>query len=298
MPHVIPNPLDNTLLVQGTPQEWEQIRNLLRQLDVAPRQVLIDAKIYELDLSGAFESGIEVFLEKRGSNAAGFSRALNVASSSGLVASGGALVLRSSELLAAISLAENQNKSRVIASPSIIATDSVPAIMNVGQTVPVLTSTGIAVTGSSFQSISSVQTGTTLNVLARVNSSGIITMVINQEVSNPSSTTASSSGSNIDSPSFSTRHFTTQVTVQDGETVAIGGFIQETKSEQTQGIPLLDRVPLIGPLFGSKSYSKARTELVVFMTPRVIYDASQISDATDEIKSHLKKLQKDIQKGQ
>ncbi len=298
MPHVIPNPFDNTLLVQGTPQEWEQIRNLLRQLDVAPRQVLIDAKIYELDLSGAFASGIEAFLEKKDSGGAGWSRTLNVVSNgAGVVASGGALVLRNSELMAAISLAESQNKSRVIASPSIIATDSIPAIMNVGQTVPVLNSTGIAVTGSSFQSVSQQQTGTTLSVLARVNSSGIITLVINQNVSSPVQTTAATSGSNIDSPSFSTRNFTTQVTVQDGDTIAIGGFIQETKSEATNGIPLLDRIPGVGALFGSKSYSKARTELVVFMTPRVIYDTSQISDATDEIRNSLKKLQKDIRKG-
>jgi general secretion pathway protein D len=298
MPHVIPNPFDNTLLVQGTPQEWEQIRNLLRQLDVAPRQVLIDAKIYELDLTGAFASGVEAFLEKKDSGGAGWSRALNVVSNgAGVVASGGALVLRNSELMAAISLAESENKSRVIASPSIIATDSIPAIMNVGQTVPVLNSTGIAVTGSSFQSVSQQQTGTTLSVVARVNSSGIITLVINQNVSSPVQTQAATQGSNIDSPSFSTRNFSTQVTVQDGDTVAIGGFIQETKSEATNGIPVLDRVPLIGPLFGSKSYSKARTELVVFMTPRVIYDTSQISDATDEIRNSLKKLQKDIRKG-
>src|SRR5207302_7450875 len=65
IPHVIPNPFDNTLLIQGTPQEYEQITNLLRQLDIAPRQVLIDAKIYEVDLSGAFSAGVTAFLEKK-----------------------------------------------------------------------------------------------------------------------------------------------------------------------------------------------------------------------------------------
>ena len=62
---MIPNPFDNTLLVQGTPQEWEQINSLLRQLDVPPRQVLIDAKIYELDLTGAFSAGVQSYLEKK-----------------------------------------------------------------------------------------------------------------------------------------------------------------------------------------------------------------------------------------
>jgi general secretion pathway protein D len=296
MPHVIPNPFDNTLLVQGTPQEWEQIRNLLRQLDVAPRQVLIDAKIYEVDLTDAFSSGVEAFLEKAGTGGGGLSRTLNVVSSGGLVASAGALVLRSHELLAAVSLAEARSLSRVVSSPSIIATDSIPAIMNVGQTVPVLTSSGLAVTGASFNSIGSASTGTTLAVLARVNSSGVVTLVISQDVSQPSQTTPTTSGSSIDSPSFSTRHFTTQVTVQDGDTIAIGGAISESKTDAIQGIPVISRIPLLGNLFSSHSISKARTELVVFMTPRVIYDATQVTDASDEIRDRLKKLQKDISK--
>jgi general secretion pathway protein D len=297
-PHVIPNPFDNTLLIQGTAQEWDQIRNLLRQLDVAPRQVLIDAKIYEVDLTDAFASGVEAFLEKAGSGGGGgLSRVLNVVSNGGVTASAGALVLRSHELLAAVSLAEGRSLSRVVSSPSIIATDSIPAVMNVGQTVPVLTSSGVAVTGSAFNSIGSASTGTTLSVLARVNSSGVVTLVINQDVSAPSQTTPATSGSSIDSPSFSTRHFTTQVTVQDGDTIAIGGAISESRADATQGIPLLSRIPLLGSLFGSRSISKSRTELVVFMTPRVIYDTTQVNDASDEIRNNLKKLQKDISKG-
>jgi general secretion pathway protein D len=288
IPHVIPNPFDNTLLVQGTPQEWEQISNLVRQLDVPPRQVLIDAKIYELDLTGAFSSGVEAYVDQ--ANTGPFSRALNIASNGGLSLSVGALVLKGKELLTAVSLAESKNQSKVIASPSIIATDSVPAVMNVGQSVPVLTSSGVAVTGSSFNSVSNQSTGTTLAITARVNSSGVVTMIIDQEVSQPSANTTSS----IDSPSFSTRAFSTQVTVRDGDTIAIGGFIQDTKTLTEQGIPIIQHIPILGALFGSKSYSDARTELIVFLTPRVIYDTNQVQDATDELKSNLQKLQKVI----
>jgi len=124
--------------------------------------------------------------------------------------------------------------------------------------------------------------------MARVNSSGVVTMTINQQVSEPEGNTTS----NIDSPSFSTRTFGTQVTVQDGDTIAIGGFIQETKTEDSTGVPLLHRIPLLGAAFGSKSNSKSRTELIIFLTPRVIYDTNQIQDATDEIKSNLKRVQK------
>jgi len=287
IPHVIPNPFDNTLLVQGTPQEWEQINSLLRQLDVPPRQVLIDAKIYELDLTGAFSAGVQSYLDKKDTGSV--SRALNIAAGgSGLTLSTGALVLRSSELLGVLNLAESTHNARVISSPSIIATDSIPAIMNVGQDVPVLTSSGVAVTGSSFNSVSSRSTGVTLNVLARVNSSGVVTLVVDQDVSEPEG----NSTSTIDSPSFSRRSFTTQVTVQDGDTIAIGGFIGETRVNDSTGVPLLHRIPLLGAAFGSKSVSKSRTELIIFLTPRVIYDTNQIQEATDEIKSSLKRIQK------
>jgi general secretion pathway protein D len=80
--------------------------------------------------------------------------------------------------------------------------------------------------------------------------------------------------------------------VQDGDTVAIGGFIQETYGITSSGVPFLHRIPILGAAFGSKSISKARTELIVFLTPRVIYDTNQITDATDEIKSSLKHIQK------
>jgi general secretion pathway protein D len=286
-PHVVPNPFDNTLLVQGTPQEWEQINSLLRQLDVPPRQVLIDAKIYELDLTGAFSAGVQSYLDAKDTGPV--SRVLNAAAGgNGLALSVGALVLKSHELLGVLNLAESTHQARVISSPSIIATDSIPAVMNVGQDVPVLTSAGVAVTGSSFNSVSSRSTGVTLNITARVNSSGVVTMQVDQDVSEPQGNTSS----NIDSPSFSQRSFHTQVTIQDGDTIAVGGFIGESRVNDSTGVPFLHRIPILGAAFGSKSISKSRTELIVFITPRVIYDTNQIQEATDEIKGSLKRIQK------
>ena len=100
------------------------------------------------------------------------------------------------------------------------------------------------------------------------------------------------SSSAIQSPSFSQKAVSTQVTVQDGDTIAIGGIIQETNTEASSGIPVLHKIPVVGTLFGSKSFSKERTELVIFLTPRVIYDTNQIGEATQELKDRMKKLQK------
>ena len=88
------------------------------------------------------------------------------------------------------------------------------------------------------------------------------------------------------------RSFQTQITVQDGDTVAIGGIIQESNLQSSAGVPFLHKLPGIGALFGAQSYTKSRTELVVFLTPRVIYDTNQMVEASDEIRSNMKKIQK------
>ncbi len=290
MPTIIPNPFDNTLIIRATPQDYEQILGLLRQLDVAPRQVLVDAKIYEVELTGAFSAGVSAFLEKKDTG----SRVLNATSSAaGLTLNAGALVLRSHELLAAVTAAQANTHARIISAPSIIATDSIPAMLNVGEDVPVLTATavtGVQQSGNSLFSntVSNRSTGVTLNILARVNSSGIVTMVVNQNVSSPQPPSAGG----IQSPSFQNRQFQTQLTVQDGDTVAIGGIILENNLQSSAGVPVLSRLPVIGAAFGAKSISKTRTELVVFLTPRVIYDANQMIEATEEIKSGMKRIER------
>ena len=119
-------------------------------------------------------------------------------------------------------------------------------------------------------------------------SSGIVTMVINQNVSSPQAPAAGG----IQSPSFQNRSFQTQLTVQDGDTVAIGGIIQESNLQSSAGVPFLHRLPGVGALFGAQSVTKSRTELVVFLTPRVIYDTNQMVEATDEIRSNMRKVGK------
>jgi general secretion pathway protein D len=107
-------------------------------------------------------------------------------------------------------------------------------------------------------------------------------------VSSPVATTSSS----ISSPSFDKKSIQTQITVQDGDTVAIGGIIDEQSSAGASGIPVLHRIPLIGAVFGFRSYGKERSELIIFITPRVIYDNNQMQDATDELKGRLKMSKK------
>jgi len=193
-----------------------------------------------------------------------------------------------------LAAAADARKAKVLSAPSIIATDSVPASLNVGDEVPTLTSQGYTSAQSNALFTSTVQnrsSGITLNIMARINSSGVVTLYINQDVSAPVAPAASSA---IQSPSFSHRSVNTQVTVEDGDTVAIAGVIQESHTMSSAGIPVLHKIPVVGGLFGSRSYSKERTELVVLLTPRVIYDTNQIRDATEELRAKVKGLAKEI----
>src|SRR5262249_18229286 len=157
----------------------------------------------------------------------------------------------------------------------------------VGGSVPTLAAQAASgVTGSITTAISNVGTGVGLNIVARVTPSGIVTLIINQNVNDATPTTTSS----IQSPSFSTKSVSTQVTVQDGDTIAIGGIINETNTNVSGGIPLLNRIPILGAAFGNRSYSKDRTELIIFITPHVIYDSNQMSDATEELKGRIRLL--------
>jgi general secretion pathway protein D len=301
LPRIVPNPYDNTLLVQAYPEQWVQIEKLLAQLDIPPRQVLIDCKIYEVDLSGALSYGVEYYLQQKnsgaGSTAGIVPQLLGSAGSvdAGISLSAGLLATRSRQLLTAVTASDVAQYAKIVASPSIIATDSIPAAINVGVQVPTLQSqavTGVQQGGSSLfaNTISEQTTGVTLGLVARINASGVVTLVINQEFSQPIAPAAGG----IQSPSFSQRTVSTQVTVADGDTVAIGGIIQDNNGVSSTGIPFLSRIPYVGGLFGYKSFTKSRTELLVFLTPRVIYDMNQIQDATQDLRDRMTHLRREL----
>lgn len=297
IPRIIPNQIDNTLLIQCTPQEWSQIEKLLKDLDIPPRQVLVDAKIFEVSLTGAFASGVAAYFQKRSNSERNLLGTLNAGVTN---LSMGMLVGQSRELLAFLQLAENQSRTKVISAPSVIATDSVGASIMVGQDVPTLSSQGVAggvqSGGSSVfaNQIANRSAGVQLSVNARVTPSGVVTMTISQEVSAPQAPAAGA----IQSPSFSRRNVQTQVTVQDGDTIAIGGIITESNTSSSAGIPGLHKLPIVGSVFGSRSYSKERSELIIFMTPRVIYDTNQVVEASDELRNKLRRLQKVIRQNE
>jgi general secretion pathway protein D len=300
-PRIVPLSFDNKLLIQADPQRYQSILKMLEQLDKPPRQILLDAKILSIDLTDQFSSGVSAYFQNSGVGLpTGISGLAPFASltSGGVSLSAGMLVSASRQLLGSLSLNENIGHVHILSEPSLIATDSIPATINVGTQVPVLTSqVGTPLqsggTNAFAQNISGVSTGITLNVNARVNPSGVVTLIIDQENSQPSGGSSSSTTQNL-TPSFAQQVVQTQITMQDGDTVAVGGLIGENTTSSVNGIPLLSRLPYIGALFGTKTYSHERTELILFMTPHVIYDTTDLLEASDELIAKVKKLQKYI----
>jgi general secretion pathway protein D len=304
-PRIMPNASDNSLLILATPEQYESVSRLLEQLDVPPRQVLIEAEILEVDLTGAFTGGVQAFLQSKGSaapstisgsatGATGRTLLGALDSSNTLTLTAGMLVGQTRQLFGLLTAQDQSTKAKVISRPRIMATDSIPASITVGEQVPTLSSQALTNATSGGTSIfannvSNVSTGTTLSITARVNPSGIVTLLIDQQVSAPE---APSSSSAIQSPSFSNRQVKTQVTVQDGDMIAIGGIISESKTETSTGIPILHNLPWIGNAFGSKSTTKSRTELVIFLTPHVIYDTNSITEASDDLLQGMKRVRK------
>ena len=290
---IVPDPINNQLVIQATLQEYEQMRETLQELDIVPRQVMIEAKVYEVDLTGALSVGVRAFLQQRSGEErkplGSFGReappALNV--------SVGTLVGMTRELLLFLNAAEAHSQARVISAPSIMASDNLAATINVGTEVPMLTSQAL-VGGAQSQgtnlftnTIQNRDTGVLLTIIPRINSSGLVNLQIQQEVSAPLPPLGS-----IQSPSIQKRAISTQVVVHDGETLALGGIIQETRTVSKNRVPLLGDIPIIGLLFGNTSLSTQRTELIVLLTPTVIRDRTEARRATTEFRDKLRDLRK------
>ncbi|MBI4443562.1 MAG: type II secretion system secretin GspD [Acidobacteria bacterium] len=290
---IVPDPINNQLVIQATLQEYEQMRETLQELDIVPRQVMIEAKVYEVDLGGALSMGVRAFLQQRSGEERRPLGSFGREATPALSVSMGTLVGMTRELLLFLNAAEARSQARVISAPSILASDNLAATINVGTEVPILTSQAL-VGGAQQQgtnlftnTIQNRDTGVLLTIIPRINSSGLVNLQIQQEVSAPLPPLGS-----IQSPSIQKRAISTQVVVHDGETLALGGIIQETRTVSKNRVPLLGDIPVIGLLFGNTSLSTQRTELIVLLTPTVVRDRTEAQRASTEFRNKLRDLRK------
>jgi general secretion pathway protein D len=185
-----------------------------------------------------------------------------------------------------LSALAQDSKLNVISSPSLMVLDNHTATIRVGDQVPVRTSetTNTSSESNITSTIQFKDTGVLLEVTPRVNAGGMVVLDIAQEVNDVAETATS----NIDSPTITQRKIDTSVAVQSGETLVLGGLIEESDKRANEGVPGARHIPFFGWLFSSDSTTKQRTELVVLITPTAVTDREEARDVTQEYRNKLK----------
>jgi general secretion pathway protein D len=283
---IIADQTTNSLVIRATPRDYRKIRAALKHLDILPLQVLIEATIAEVSLNADLRYGVEWFLAS-GDASFTFSRL-----SSGLVEGafpGFSALFANGDVRALLSALEQVTDLKVISSPHLLVLDNQTAHLLVGDQVPILTQSAVSVTSPDAPIVNSIEqrdTGVILSVTPRVNASGLVIMEIEEETSDVVETTTS----DITSPTIRQRKIGTTVAVQSGQTVVLAGLIEDDVERAEFGIPVLHRLPIVGPLFGVKNNVNARTELLVLITPRVIGTQNQARAVTEELRQRLQGL--------
>lgn len=289
---IIADDVRNALVILATPQDYRMVELALAKLDVVPLQVLIEASIIEVSLKDDLNYGVEWFFKnsiERGNVTEG--RATLDLGSPGLSALSPSfsytIVDNADQVRVALNVLEQESEVNVLSSPSLMVLDNQTAYINVGDEIPVPARQSVSNINPDSPTVNEIrfrQTGVTLTVTPRVNSSGLVTMEIKQEVSNAVGTTSSE----IDAPTIQQRQVESTVAINSGETIVLGGLIQDTQTNAESGIPILHRIPVLGKLFGQTRDEVRRTELLVMITPRVIRNRNEAKDVTEEFKRKLR----------
>lgn len=281
---------NNALLILATQQEYGTIEAALRQLDIAPLQVMIEATIAEVTLTDQLAYGLQYYV-KSGNFQAQFAQAPSGGTSAAFTSFPFASGLNLAYSTAAgsnvvLQLLQQLTNVRVLSSPNLLVLNNQSARIQVGDQVPVATGSATSTISANAPIVNSIEyrdTGVIMKITPRVNASGIVSLDVGEEVSSVSSTTTSS----LNSPTISERRLDTTVSVADGQTIALGGLISDTRSKQTNGIPVLQNIPGIGFLFGQKNNSFRRTELIAILTPHVVRNAYDARLTTQELQAKL-----------
>lgn len=311
----------NSLLIQATPSQYGGILNAIENLDIEPLQVLIEAHVVEVTLNENLEYGVNYFLSNFDPNADGVNvgdggdgdtggtvgtvggdgTSLNapgfISRSAGFDGSNTLLTYVSNPLnafgdffSATINALESVSDARTISSPTLLVRNNTESSINVGTQVAIANTSfngigGVGGTGT-IASTQFVQTGTTLTVTPRVNPGGLVYLELTQEVSSPGA--RPTGGGN---PDINTNTLTTNVAVQSGQSIILGGLIRDSMSETESGIPFLRRIPLLGRAFESTTLSSIRSEIVIIIKPTVVESIDDLQSVSDEFSRKFRGLE-------
>ena len=298
----------NTILIVATPSEFAIIEQALKKLDVPSRQVMIEVTIAEVKLTDQLQFGVD-WLFKGGAPSGRGSGGMFVqnqpfnpavplpTSAAGAAASGLAIAAQGFSYLinnanfpggvqAALHLLDTYGNTKVVANPHIAALDNQKATIKAGNRIPVNQQTIVGNTTNAVTTTSQyIDTGVLLQVTPHINDGGLVTLDVQAEVSSPGTPAAVG-----EAPPIDTRSIQTLIAVPSGQTMVMGGLIQENKGNTNNGLPLLNRIPVLGGLFGNQTLTNDRSELVLFITPRAVTDSGEIAKVIEELRRKMETL--------
>lgn len=293
------NSLAGTVIVRDRHRNIEAVADYLaRVTENIVRQVDLEVEIYEVALNNSFQLGIN--WQKVSSNLdTTFSTipgSLSIPSSGGLIvqnpiygskpaATGIQIAHQRGSVTAILDALKQQGDLKIVSKPRLRTLNNQPAVVRVGQDLPVFITKTTQSTGdnpilSTDETIQTITVGTILSITPQVSSGGVVTLDITPAVSRLVRTETSATG-NTNAPVIDIRQASSIVRVRDGATVIMGGLVQDSTTSTQRKIPLLGDIPLLGKAFSGTNKVSERTELVFFITPRVIADtATEASVAT------------------
>ncbi|MCW8164485.1 type II secretion system protein GspD [Verminephrobacter aporrectodeae subsp. tuberculatae] len=284
----------NALLIRAPRTEYRRIEQALRELDKAPSQVLIEASIVEVSLTGNLQYGVEWFVKNSLSGSREGQALLNMHKSGDIGAKqpgfSYTLLNKAGIVRATLNALAEKSQVRLLSSPSVLVLNNHNATIQVGQQQPVKNSTAVTAGNLITESITYKDTGVMLSVTPSVNAGGLITMDISQQV-----TDVGDLDSATGQRAFLTRQIQTRVAVRSGEPIVLGGLIRENDTNGRSGVPILSSIPLLGALFANTTNNNNRTELLVLMTPRALEDDDQLRAVSAEMRQRMRSMTLDSQ---
>jgi type II secretion system protein D len=273
----------NSLIVTAPPYAFDVVEQLIEQLDTVLPQVFIEVMIVDVTLTKELELGVEWAVLQRKLFGESVDSKLGTQLGVEQIQGGLSWEVVSKNFQALLKTLATQNKVRVLATPHILTLDNTPATITIGKSYPVPRNVIITATGPQY-TIAFEDIALTLEVTPHINNSGYVLMDIRQTI-NDIAEKVVLQGQEL--PVITKREAQASVQVKDGQTVVIGGILKHDLRKFVQGVPLLKDLPVFGSLFSRVRDLKERTELMVFITPRIIRTGEELQSITEKEKRSL-----------
>lgn len=303
---IIANKDTNSLIITATPEEFREIKRIIKELDIVREQVLIEALIVEVSAERGWGLGIDWMLgNESGDHMYGGSSIMGIppdySSTTSIAGKTSALPLATGFQIgylsgkdvlgfALLSLSETDKDFNILSTPQILTVDNHEAELNIGEEIPVTTQTRISDTGVQTSSFEYKPVGVKLKITPHITQKSRITLDIYQESNNVLGQTTILESGTVIPPKLGKRDINTKITVSDGKTIVIGGLIRKDKIIEETKVPLLGDIPILGWLFKRKSVEYRKTNLMVFITPRIVTKDERIDAVTEQKREEQERL--------